>query len=367
MHIDNIHKPSLVLDESKCRCNIRFMAQKAMNSNVLFRPHFKTHQSATIGTWFKDEGIQAITVSSVTMASFFSNHGWHDITIAFPLNFREIDEVKKLAEKSQINLLTASYEHLEILTKKVKFDAGCFIEIDTGYKRSGVEWNDYEQLMRMVDIINENNNLRIKGFLFHAGHTYSAQSPEEIISIYGDSLLKTKEIKKRITFPGLIFSAGDTPSCSVVEDLSGIDEIRPGNFVFYDLMQHQLGSCRKEDIALAVYCPVIDINYKRNEVLIYGGAVHLSKESITIGENGKKIFGEVAFLAENGWVFPEERIFVKSITQEHGILSVPGKLIRKFKRGELVAVIPVHSCLTVDLLRKYHTLDGRIINDLSPK
>jgi len=367
MLTDNIRKPTLVLDEAKCRRNIRFMADKARNSKVFFRPHFKTHQSVIIGNWFKDEGIHSITVSSVTMASYFSTHGWRDITIAFPLNFREIDEVKKISYNTQINILTSSYEHLKILEEKINFEAGCFIKIDTGYKRTGVDWSDYNQLLRMIDLLFKNKHLRVKGFLLHSGHSYSARSTDEIIKIYEDSLSKTEEIKKKITCPGMIFSIGDTPSCSIVEDLSGYNEIRPGNFVFYDLMQHQLGSCKKENIAVAVYCPVVDINYKRNEVLIYGGAVHLSKEYLIINEESKRVFGEVAFPSENGWFFPEERMFVKSVTQEHGIISVPESCIRKFKRGELIAIVPVHSCLTVDLLREYHTFDGRIIKDLSPK
>jgi len=367
MLTNNIRKPSLVLDEVKCRRNIKFMADKARHSKVFFRPHFKTHQSVTIGNWLKDEGVNAITVSSVTMASFFSTHGWRDITIAFPLNLREIDEVKKISYDSQINILTSGYEHLKVLIEKIKFDAGCFIKIDTGYKRTGVEWNDYAQLLRMVELLHKNKYLRIRGFLLHSGHSYSALSIEEIIKIYEDSLSKTEEIKKKITVPGMVFSMGDTPSCSVVEDLSGYNEIRPGNFVFYDLMQYQLGSRKKEDIAVAVYCPVVDVNYKRNEVLIYGGAVHLSKECIIINEDGKIAFGEVAFPDESGWFFPDEKIFVKSVTQEHGIISVPEKYINKFKRGGLVAIIPVHSCLTVDLLREYHTFDGKIIKDLSPK
>jgi len=73
MDLKGIKKPTLVLDENKCRSNIAMMAEKAKRSGVIFRPHFKTHQSVTIGNWFRDEGIENITVSSVTMASFFRN------------------------------------------------------------------------------------------------------------------------------------------------------------------------------------------------------------------------------------------------------------------------------------------------------
>ncbi|GEM_PF-2678622 len=37
------------------------MLLKAKQHNLLFRPHFKTHQSKTIGKWFKEKGVNKIT------------------------------------------------------------------------------------------------------------------------------------------------------------------------------------------------------------------------------------------------------------------------------------------------------------------
>lgn len=94
--LDNIKHPTLLLDEQRCRANIRLMAEKARRNNVRFRPHFKSHQSAIIGEWFREEGVRAITVSSVGMASYFAEAGWDDITVAFPVNLREMDEIDRV-------------------------------------------------------------------------------------------------------------------------------------------------------------------------------------------------------------------------------------------------------------------------------
>jgi D-serine deaminase-like pyridoxal phosphate-dependent protein len=72
----NIKKPTLLLDSDICKRNISGMSAKALEQNVFFRPHFKTHQSAAIGEWFMDAGVTAITVSSVSMARYFAEHGW---------------------------------------------------------------------------------------------------------------------------------------------------------------------------------------------------------------------------------------------------------------------------------------------------
>ena len=92
----NIIKPTLLVDKEKCILNIQRMAGKANKHNLFFRPHFKTHQSAKIGSWFKAEGVKAITVSSVTMADYFARHGWTVITIAFPVNILELVIINQL-------------------------------------------------------------------------------------------------------------------------------------------------------------------------------------------------------------------------------------------------------------------------------
>ena len=74
----NISKPTLILDKQKAIKNIQTMASKTKESGVRFRPHFKIHQSAEIGNWFKDFGVNSIAVSSVDMAQYFAQHGWQE-------------------------------------------------------------------------------------------------------------------------------------------------------------------------------------------------------------------------------------------------------------------------------------------------
>jgi len=106
--------------------------------------------------------------------------------------------------------------------------------------------------------------------------------PEEIIDVHKKSEEQLIILKERYKakYPDLILSIGDTPTCSVAEDFSGIDEIRPGNFVFYDLSQYQIGSCTIDQIAVAMACPIVAIHETRNEIVIYGGGVHFSKERL---------------------------------------------------------------------------------------
>lgn len=358
-----ITKPTLLLDLQKCKNNIRKMVEKAKKNNLIFRPHYKTHQSIEIGRIFKEFGIDKITVSSVEMAQYFADVGWDDITIAFPFNPLEITEIENLADKINLNILISSSESAEKLIELTHKQLNYFIEIDTGYHRSGIAAEDISQIEKTIALLKMQHNF--KGFLTHSGHTYQANSTDEILSIHQDTIDKMSILKNKFSldFPELFISIGDTPSCTLAKNFGNIDEIRPGNFVFFDLMQYNLGVCRFKDIAVCVACPVVDINRERNEIIIYGGGVHLSKEFIM--QNGKKNFGEVVKLNESGWMKQAEASYLNSLSQEHGIIQASDKLISEISIGDIIGIIPVHSCMTANLMGSYKTLDSHILYHFS--
>ena len=146
-------------------------------------------------------------------------------------------------------------------------------------------------------------------------------SKNEIIRLHRVATDRMNFLKERYlgSFPDLILSLGDTPSFSLTDTVRNIDEMRPGNFVFYDLMQLNLGACSEEKIGVGVACPVVAKHKERKEIVIYGGAVHLSKEFIDSKE--RKIFGCVTKLKENSWGSIVKRTYVASLSQEHGIIK----------------------------------------------
>jgi D-serine deaminase-like pyridoxal phosphate-dependent protein len=361
-----IHKPTLLLDKSKALQNIEKMAAKARKSNVRFRPHFKTHQSAGIGEWFRECGVAAITVSSVEMALYFAQYGWKDITIAFPANILEIENINRLASSIKLHLLVESKETVAFLTQNLRDAVDVWIKIDVGYHRTGIHWHHFDEIAALAHSIKQLKRMTFKGLLTHSGHAYRARFPAEVTAIYLESVQRLREIKKRLVaqgFPDTRISIGDTPSCSIVENFSDVDEIRPGNFVFYDVTQLTIGSCQEENIAVAVACPVVAKHLERNEIVIYGGAVHLSKEFL-VDKNGKKIFGYVTLLNENGWSPLIENTYISALSQEHGIIKTDSGFFEKINIGDVLLILPVHSCLTVNLSKQYLTLDGKTITTL---
>lgn len=353
----DIQTPTLVLNHIQAKRNIQHMADKAKQSGVRFRPHFKTHQSAEVGQWFREVGVETITVSSIDMALYFANHGWQDITVAFPANPLEIDKINELASSIQLNLLVESEDIVCFLEENLRSNLNVWIKVDTGYGRTGIPW-DAERLINVANAIQQTEKLQLQGLLTHAGHSYRYRSKDQVKALYADYFSKFKAAQKRLEDAGvnqLEMSLGDTPSCSIMDDFSGINEIRPGNFVFYDLMQFNIGSCSEDEISLAVACPVVAKHEERGEVIIYGGAVHLSKDFVT-NQKGLKSYGGISLPTEDGtWGPMLPNCYVSSLSQEHGIVRLDDTTFAQTKLGDILMIIPVHSCLTVNLLKKYFT------------
>lgn len=358
-----ISKPTLVIDKEICLANIRRMYDKAINNKVIFRPHFKTHQSAFIGNWFRKMGIHSITVSSPGMAKYFSAYGWRDITIAFPLNIREAFLIGELASEVSLNVIIDNADVIPLLENALNTGLGLFIEIDTGHHRTGLAWKDHKEIDRILEKVRRSPHITFKGFLTHSGHTYHADSREEVADIFKDTMLKLNYLKEhyQAKWPDMILSVGDTPSCSIVDNFEGVDEIRPGNFVFYDLMQYSIGSCRLEDIALALACPVVSVSHQRNQFTIYGGAIHLSKEFL-FKSSGERIYGYLVNFNDKEWGQPLRGTYLTNLAQEHGIVQTTREILEQVKIGDVVGILPVHSCLTASSMHGYVTLTGENIN-----
>ena len=341
-------RPILVVDRGRAERNLARMAAKARAAGVLFRPHFKTHQSAEIGSWFRAHGVEAITVSSLDMAWYFQEQGWRDITLAMVLNPVLIPELNRLAGLVKLGVLADSMEMLDRLGREQENPLRVWLKLDTGYRRTGLDAEDRNELKLAAATLKAWPNLEAAGVLNHCGQAYRCADRAAILELYRENTARLDRVRRLledILQCKLLLSVGDTPSCNILTDFAPADEIRPGNFIFNDLMQLANGSCDESDLALAVACPLIGRYPQRAEIVMHGGAVHLSREFIK-GRQERPCFGLAARLSAVGWG-PLSSAAVASLDPDFG--AIPDY-------GEALAVIPVHACLAVAGVNYYHCL-----------
>lgn len=350
--IDRQQQPILILDEDRCKRNIQQMAERAKQAGCMFRPHFKTHQSHAIGRWFRDVGVTGITVSSISMAQYFIEDGWDDITIAFPFFPKQLSGLRELEKKASLRLFVNSENDLELLNDELSNPFKFFIEIDPDYGRSGVSYKNLEFIDELIRSSKKLEKPEFHGFYIHDGRTYKARSKQEIRDTINPTIDILVDLKKK--FPDASISLGDTPSASVSDRLNELDEMTPGNFVFYDYMQVNIGSCSLDDVALFAVLPVGQTFPNSGRSIIHGGAVHLSKEFIK--PDGQTNFGQVINYLRDSDISEVSGLCLTALSQEHGTLNgLPPT------NSGIVWVCPIHSCLTANLHLNYLNMDGEII------
>lgn len=339
--LSSITSPTLLISEQKVRNNLARMAARAARHSLAFRPHFKTHQSEIVGNWCREAGVTEITVTSLRMAEEFAQQGWEQITIAMPVNPREFGQLTELARSISLSVFLADPETAVQLPSVLNY----FVEIDAGYGRSGINWQDVPGISAIISAAGED---RFRGLYVHSGHTYDAEGSVAIAAVHQEFLQRINFTKSQLVL-GAPFeiAMGDTPACSTQEDFRGITSLGPGNFIYFDLTQAAIGACTEADIGVCLAAPVVQVHRQRQEVIIHGGWVQLGKDQLADGT-----YGRVVELSGQGeWGATVENAQVVKLSQEHGTVKLPPDMIVNLKVGDLIGIVPVHACATVHGMR----------------
>ena len=153
-------------------------------------------------------------------------------------------------------------------------------------------------------------------------------------------------------------SIGSTPTIRAVDDLTGVTEVRPGNYLFFDAFQLAIGSCDIDDIAFSVQATVISVHPERGRAVVDSGALALSMDPGPILVDTECGFG-LPVTVEDQQPLPGLRI--ASLTQEHGTLAGPG--VEALKPGTSLRILPNHSCLSAACFDRYNIVRGTELID----
>ena len=352
----HVQTPAFLVDRARVEANCDRMREKAVRSDVIFRPHVKTHKTIEIGRMQHGGAAGPITVSTMAEAEFFATAGFRDITYAVPIAPDKIERAARLARTvDQCNVLIDSATALDALeafhrAHNVVFDA--FLKIDCGYHRAGVD-PDNPQSVELAERVAASSAICFRGVLTHAGHSYHARSVDEIRKVAEEEVDAVRRFTRRAGRDWLR-SIGSTPTTSVVERFSDVDEVRPGNYVFYDAFQATIGSCRLEDCAMSVLATVVGSYPERQTLIIDAGALALSKDAGPDHVDPGFGYGIVCDAALNP--LPMK---LRALSQEHGTIATKTTV----PVGTRLRIIPNHSCLTAAMYDRYHVFEGEEIVD----
>ncbi len=173
------------------------------------------------------------------------------------------------------------------------------------------------------------------------------------------------EVARQLRNSGIavpVVSIGSTPTITAVDHLNGVDEVRPGNYVFFDAFQASIGSCRLQDCALTVLGAVVHRDVAGGRLVVDAGAVALSKDRGAMEFDPTCGYGRILDCEGN-----DLGLHVQSLSQEHGEIAVQSWAgLNHLKVGTRIRILANHSCLTAAQHTHYNILKRNEIVDRWP-
>ena len=370
MTIDQLPTPALLLDYDILEQNLMRMQNRAREMNVALRPHIKTHKCIEIAKKQSSLGANGITVSTFYEAEQFAANGFNDITWALPFPFSYAEKVVALSSKTKLRVLVDSPEAIAHLEHAFAQHAGklhVWLKVDCGGHRAGV--NPYSQTAeQLAQSLANSQTMIFDGILAHAGHSYNAKSKDEIIKIAEEERSVMVHFSERLRKHGInvpSISIGSTPTMTLAKSLEGVNEIRPGNYVFNDYTQAQLGVCNVGDCALTVLASVISHQPSAQFFVTDAGALALSKDLGATHLRNDMGMGAIYEDYERKRLFAHIDLQIQNLSQEHGIVVAEQveHIKGRFKVGDKIRILEHHSCLTAANFDQYYITRRREVID----
>lgn len=347
--IDALITPALLLDRGRLERNIQRLAEHAKKLGVVLRPHMKTAKSIDVARYAFPREAGPITVSTIAEAEYFADHGFRDITYAVGISPASARRAMELCRRTgaDVKLLLDTVEQADALAgarQATGMTPSVFIELDCDDHRGGLKPDDPRLPVVASRVVAAGATL--VGVLAHAGESYGLNRPDALVRAAENersATVRAAEILRTQGHACPIVSVGSTPTAHFAQKLKGVTELRAGVYMFFDLVQHGIGVCDRDDIAISVLATVIGSKPEKGWVLVDAGWMALSRDRGTANQRIDQGYGVVC--DEKGRVLDD--VIVAQASQEHGILAMragSGKSMPELPLGSRVRILPNHAC-----------------------
>lgn len=354
----DLDTPALVLDRTVLDRNVADMKVQARRLGVQLRPHMKTAKSSAIA--LRAFASEPIAVSTLAEARYFADAGFRDILIPNLIDVRKLARLAELqASGVAVTLTVADVGGAMAIcgaAERLEADFPVMIEIESGGKRTGID-PGADELIAIARTLDDGRRTSIAGVLTYAGQSYGcsgAAALRDVATVERDATVGAAQRIRSAGLPCPVVSVGSTPTAVHADDMTGVSEIRPGNFVFFDLMQVQLGCCAIERIAVSVLATVLSVDSAAGLAVVDAGTLALSKDGGVMPGSGAPGYGLV-LTAGSPQTAPLQ---VTKLNQEHGLIEAEPASLGGLRPGQRVRILPYHSCMTAAAYDRYYVTDG---------
>ena len=363
MRLCDLETPCLILERSRLNTNISSMRERIAALSVQLRPHLKTAKSIDIAHLVLDDQSSGITVSTLSEAEYFFEHGIKNIIYTVGLAPNKLEHVLALIERGAA--LSVIIDNADAGRSIARFGRGSkttvpvLIEIDCDGHRAGVT-PDSPGLIEVGKILERGPGSRLAGVLTHAGASYDCRDIDCIRRMAEQERLAAVGAAGNLRGAGLptpVVSIGSTPTATFAESMEGVSEVRPGTYMFQDLVMAGLGVCSPDDIAISVLTTVIGHQRQKNWLIVDAGWMAMSQDRGTASQKIDQRYGLVCNMDGE----PIADLIMVDANQEHGIIAQRNGSsfdLATFPVGRSLRILPNHACATAAQHDRYLVVDG---------
>jgi D-serine deaminase-like pyridoxal phosphate-dependent protein len=355
--VADLRTPAVLVDKARAVRNLDRMQAAANARGIRLRPHAKTHKSPLIARWQIERGAVGICCAKLGEAETFADAGIADIRLPYPLHPSNADRLIALTTRTRLSFivdhagvaqewsraLSAAGVHVDVLVK-----------VDVGFHRCGID-PDPATAVPFIRQVASLPGLRLRGLLSHAGQAYHASSEAHLQEMAASEARTLTTVAEAARGEGIAIdelSAGATPTARFSLQQAGLTEYRPGNFVYFDRTQVGLGAATLDDCALTVLTRVVS-KPARDRVILDAG-------SKTLSSDGARGFQPAAGY---GIVLEHDGLVIERLSEEHATVRATGG-VTALEPGDLVRVLPNHSCVVSNLVDQAWLVEGDTVSAL---
>jgi D-serine deaminase-like pyridoxal phosphate-dependent protein len=347
-----LETPVPLVDLDRLARNLERMAVYAAEHRLALRPHVKTHKSPEVAAAQLRLGAAGLTCATPRELEVMSAVGG-DLLLAYPpVGAPKLARLFALPPEVRVTVALDSAEAVETLAAAARAagrEVGVYVELDLGMRRVGV--SAVEDAVALARLVGERAPLVWRGINFYPGHVRApVHEQEAALAEVRASVARAREALERAGLPPAVVSGGSTPTVWRSHE-TGVDEIRPGTYVYNDRTTAAVGACAWDDCALTVLATVVSTAVP-GQAVVDAGTKALGREPMR-GVAGPSAEGYGALLDR-----PE--VAVTALSEEHGTLDLRHGGWRPAV-GEQVRIVPNHVCIAVHLFdRVVGVREGRV-------
>jgi D-serine deaminase-like pyridoxal phosphate-dependent protein len=360
--INDLRTPAVLIDKASVLRNIDRMQAAADARGIRLRPHSKTHKSPMVASWQIRRGASGICCAKLGEAEVFADAGVGDIRIPYPLNPANADRVIELARRVRLSFIV---DHARVARQwsgalsRAGVTVDVLVKVDVGFHRCGIDPDPATAIPFIADV-SRLPGLRLMGLLSHAGQAYHASSEDHLREMAASEAGTLRALAEAARASGVTIeelSAGSTPIArySLLQD--GLTEYRPGNYVYFDRTQVGLGAALLEDCALTVLARVVS-KPAPDRLVFDSGSKTLSNDGargLTPAAGHGAVVGTGTNASKTMQVLPT--LLIERLSEEHATVRVTDGAT-PLEPGDLVRILPNHSCVVSNLVDQAWLVDG---------